>query len=169
MNETASLASILADAVMTINRRMHRVVHDELIRHSHHPDLRVFDFIVLRTIAHHSGITIRKLSERLGMAHSTVSSMLQRYERLGLVEKNPNDQDKRAVSLSVTAAWQTVRATSVPSLEAAYAELIGRLTPSEQNVLSEGLTALVRVLQEDSASMALQADAIDKKKAGESQ
>ena len=151
MNEVVSSASVLADAVMAINRRMHRVAHDEMARHSPYPDLRVFDFIVLRTISRHPGVTIKQLSERLGLAHSTVSSMLQRYDQLGLVEKSPGDKDRRAVSLAVTDAWRTVQATLLPSVEAAYAELIGRLTPYEQNALAEGLTALMRALQEDLA------------------
>lgn len=169
MDETVSSASMLVAAAIAINRRMHRAAHDEMTSHSPYQDLRVFDYIVLRIVGHRPGITIRQLSEHLGLAHSTVSSMLQRYDRLGLIAKNPCDQDKRSVSLSVTDAWHAVRDTLSPSLEAANAELIGRLTDHEQAVLREGLSALLRVLQEDSTSTTPLENATDEREAGETE
>src|SRR5258708_12342280 len=50
---------------------------------------------VLRHLNAEDGLSLKELSERLGLAHSTVSGIVDRLERRGLLHRRPDANDKR--------------------------------------------------------------------------
>jgi DNA-binding MarR family transcriptional regulator len=76
--------------------------------------------------------TVTELAERLQLAQSTVTELVARAERAGLVDREPSHADGRVVYLRVTAAGERRLAACVAGLgpeRAALIELLGGAAP----------------------------------------
>lgn len=82
-------------------------------------------------------LRITLLGERLGLEKSTVSGLIDRAEKRGLVERAPSLEDGRATDVFLTK--QGARLVEALRAEAALvlAPLVDRLTPTEQQRLQE--------------------------------
>src|SRR5271165_509333 len=56
---------------------------------------------VLRQLVVADGLSLKELSERLGLAHSTVSGIVDRLERREFLHRRPDPQDKRFTRLYI--------------------------------------------------------------------
>ncbi len=54
---------------------------------------------VLRQLSVEDGLSLKELSERLGLAHSTVSGIVDRLERRDFLHRRPDSVDKRFTRL----------------------------------------------------------------------
>lgn len=66
--------------------------------------------IYLRMLARNDGISQRDLAEKLMLAAPTVTSTLQRMERLGMVERRPDPDDQRVTRVHLTAEGRRLEA-----------------------------------------------------------
>jgi DNA-binding MarR family transcriptional regulator len=57
--------------------------------------LTVPQILVLRTLYDTDGLSMKELSAQVGLAHSTLSGIVQRLERRGLVERRTRPEDRR--------------------------------------------------------------------------
>src|SRR5712692_11261897 len=57
--------------------------------------LTVPQVYVLSALVDADGSSVKELSERVGLAHSTVSGIVERLERRGLVQRRPILEDRR--------------------------------------------------------------------------
>lgn len=93
----------------------------------------------------HDGQLAKELARELSVDAGTLTPMLDRLEKLGLVTRCPYPEDRRATRICLTERAHRLR----PSIEAALAEastrLAAKFTPEEL----ETLMALVRRLVED--------------------
>jgi DNA-binding MarR family transcriptional regulator len=74
-------------------------------------------FTVLRTLLEHEGISQRQLTSLMSSDPNTVASLLERMEKAGLIERQTQDQDRRANRLRVkpsgTAKYERARKIAV--------------------------------------------------------
>jgi len=66
-----------------------------------HLGLTPDQFTVMRTLLENEGITQRKLTELMSSDPNTVASLLERMEKAGMVERQANENDRRAHWLRV--------------------------------------------------------------------
>lgn len=64
----------------------------------------------LRVIARHESITQRDLGEALQVSPAALTTMLQRIERQGLIERWPDETDQRLMRIKLTEAGQAIKA-----------------------------------------------------------
>lgn len=64
----------------------------------------------LRVIARHESITQRDLGEALQVSPAALSTMLQRIERQGLIERWPDETDQRLMRIKLTDEGRTLKA-----------------------------------------------------------
>lgn len=64
----------------------------------------------LRVIAGHDSITQRDLGEQLLVSPAALTTMLQRIERQGLIERWPDESDQRLMRIKLTEAGQALKA-----------------------------------------------------------
>ncbi len=64
----------------------------------------------LRVIARHDSITQRDLGEQLLVSPAALTTMLQRIERQGLIERWPDENDQRLMRIKLTEAGQAMKA-----------------------------------------------------------
>lgn len=85
------------------------------------------------------------VADYLGLTKGTVSQTLGVLEAGGLVEKKPDQKDRRVVHLSLTAYGREVIAESIPPRTLRSA--IELLTESDQEAISVALNQILRALQ----------------------
>ncbi len=87
---TVQAARIEGD-LNAIRRAVHRPIEAEITR----SPLTAPQIAVMRIVVRENGISIKDLSHEMGLAHSTVSGILDRLERHGLIERKQDPSDGR--------------------------------------------------------------------------
>lgn len=98
--------------------------------------------MLLRELAHNDGISQRDLAERMHIARPTVTVMLQKIERSGLVERRPDESDQRITRVYATEAGRALQLKMRSSFAAIVEAAMGSLTEDEQTELERLLNIL---------------------------
>ena len=103
---------------------------------------------VMQALFHTDGLSLKDLSRRVGLAHSTVSGIVDRLEKRGLAERRPDPSDGRASVIVVSQAVRAYMRDAFPAL--VLNPVIAALRsarPAQRAVILEGLRTLRRVLE----------------------
>lgn len=93
----------------------------------------------LAQIATHDGISQRALAGQIDADPMTVSGILDRLEKRGLIERYPDPADSRAKLARLTAAGEDLFQTARRVALAMYESAVAGLTPAEREALQSGL------------------------------
>jgi len=115
--------------------------------------------LLMRTIQSDDNVTIRRLSEKTNMSQATATTILDRLESRGLVERIRNQQDKRKVHALLTDSGQQMLAEAPGMLQHGFLEKFQALQPWEQNLLLSSLQRLSAMMN----APALPSDRLDSK------
>jgi DNA-binding MarR family transcriptional regulator len=103
---------------------------------------------VMQAVVNSYGASLKDLCRQVGLAHSTVSGIVDRLEKRGFVERRVNEKDRRC---SVIIASKAVRGHVRDILPALIVhplvEALRYAKPAEQKAIVEGLRALRRVVE----------------------
>jgi DNA-binding MarR family transcriptional regulator len=102
---------------------------------------------LLRILAFTDGLTLKQLSERMSLAHSTVSGIVDRLEKKGAVERRLDEKDKRYMRIFLGKKILDYLNHIMPSQRANL--LMGALElarESERTLIIEGLSTLQQLL-----------------------
>lgn len=95
---------------------------------------------VLALLVQKPGITQKALAEIMGVQPASVSELLQKLERKGLVRREKDGQDRRSVRVTLTEAGQQHQSQSMKERTAPFQAL----SPEEQDTLARLLKKLLR-------------------------
>jgi MarR family transcriptional regulator, lower aerobic nicotinate degradation pathway regulator len=87
--------------------------------------------------------TISELGRLLDLDKSSVSGLVERAERRGLVARAPSPADGRAVLVSLTDAGRSLVRQATTQFEADVVALLDRLPPSDRGALVELVSRLL--------------------------
>jgi DNA-binding MarR family transcriptional regulator len=110
-------------------------------------DLTPLEWGVIRYLNRRSGepnIDQASLAARIGIDRNTASQLVDRLERLGLLERRVNGADRRARLLCLTSRGEKLHARILPRTSEGQQRLLGVLKPVERDLL---LDLLVRVIE----------------------
>ena len=97
---------------------------------------------VLRVLAAHEGMSQRDLAECLHVSRPSVTTMLQKMEQQGLIERWDDEADQRLTRLKLTPAGRA-HADAAKELFGRYIdETVGALPEADRRELARLLTAL---------------------------
>ncbi len=118
-------------------------------------DVRVTpaQLILLDWIATSPGCSVREIAAGLGLTPPTVSVGVRRLEEAGLLERQPDPQDRRAVRLSVTARGEALHRRAQDFRRRKVRRLLAGLTAEERETL---LDLLERAISTAEKNMDLQ-------------
>lgn len=102
---------------------------------------------LLQQIRRGRHLTVNDLAALAMTTQSTVSIVLSRLERKGLVKRTRSPADRRSVVLQLTAAGKRVLRRAPRAATSEVMGALGRLTRAELRALSRGLGALGRELR----------------------
>jgi DNA-binding MarR family transcriptional regulator len=103
---------------------------------------------VLRALVESEGLSLKDLSARVGLAHSTVSSIVDRLERRGLVRRRTSAADRRLTCISVTELVTTwVKTGAALHHPAVLVGALRRANSKERALILGGLRTLQGLLE----------------------
>lgn len=88
-------------------------------------------------------LTMRALAGYLGLEKSTMTGLVDRAEKRGLLQRAPNDRDGRAVDVFLTPAGAELAAWGAGQIRAALTPMTSRVGPPEQQRLQDLLTRML--------------------------
>ena len=122
--QTADDAAIWAlESAMTVLLRRARIVANDLARDLH-PDLESDAYALLSLISQYDSVRSTELTEQYGVGKATLSRQLALLERLGLVDRRPDETDRRASSLALSAEGRRRLDATRGARRSSYRELM---------------------------------------------
>lgn len=116
--------------------------------------------MVLRAIDALGDVTVRCISEHVSLSQATVTTILDRLESRGLVERVRSRTDKRVVNARLTEEGQDTLRSAPALLHEQFIERFEALAPGEQTQVLSALQRVARMMdaQGIDASPLLHAD-----------
>lgn len=112
-------------------------------------DLTFPQAMVLNALLDTAPIPISMLAERTGSANSTVSGIVDRLEKLGLVVRERSEEDRRVIYVNLTDACRETQKMTAADVRGYFAQLLDKLTPEEKTAIRDGLRLLQSALDVD--------------------
>jgi DNA-binding MarR family transcriptional regulator len=103
---------------------------------------------VMQAVVRDRGISLKDLSREVSLAHSTVSGIVDRLEKRGIVQRRPDPEDGRMARIYPTAAVDAFVRERVPALARGPLETaLERATGREREEISRALKRLRELLE----------------------
>lgn len=103
---------------------------------------------LIETLVDADGLSLKDLSQRMGLAQSTVSGIVDRLAQRQLVQRRTNDADKRITHVYLTEHVKTFVATSpILHYPRPLIAALQRATLNERDQILDGLETLHRLIQ----------------------
>jgi DNA-binding MarR family transcriptional regulator len=103
---------------------------------------------VMQALFHSGGLGLKELSRRVGLAHSTVSGIVDRLEQRGLATRRPDPADGRTRVIVVSKQVQDYMRGTLPGIALdPISAALGKAKPAERTAILEGLRTLRRAVE----------------------
>lgn len=139
------------EPVQEIEKNLRRI--DHIIRKEGRIILKDYNITVpqfeaLQHLIHHENMTIGELSQRMSLAHSTVTDLIDRMEKAKLVSRSKDLDDKRIVRLkALPEGYDIVSKVLNKRIEFLRGKLVS-LTDDEKDKLDDVLRRLHEVMKD---------------------
>jgi DNA-binding MarR family transcriptional regulator len=140
------LRSVEAE-VGTLIRRVKRVMGERA--REIHPDLHPITYFILTHLAAHGPLRGADLSDAFGMDKGGVSRQVQALVDLGLVERQPNPEDRREILLDATEEGRERLRTVARSRSDRFDERLAHWSDTELSTFARQLASYNRALSDD--------------------
>lgn len=102
--------------------------------------------IILQEISKNKKISVTELSRSISLSQGTVTDILLRLEKKGLVSKKRNERDKRRIELYVTEKCRQILEKAPPPLQETFLEQFSSLDEWEQLMILSALRRIVDMM-----------------------
>jgi DNA-binding MarR family transcriptional regulator len=133
--------------VGTLIRRVKRVMGERA--REVHPDLHPMTYFILTHLAKQGPMRAADLSDAFGMDKGGVSRQVQTLVDLGLVERRPAAEDRRAILLDASDEGRTRLETVARSRSDRFDQRLGAWSDDELSTFAAQLAAYNRALSDD--------------------
>jgi DNA-binding MarR family transcriptional regulator len=104
---------------------------------------------VMREVVRHDGISLKDLSRAVGLAHSTVSGIVDRLEKRGMLARRTDAVDGRMSRIYPTTVVKDFVRDQIPALSRGPLEAaLERATDNERTNMSEAIRRLRELLEQ---------------------
>ena len=119
--------------------------------------------VVLQEIAHLGEVNVGEIARAVSLRQATVTGILERMEKRGLIIRRRSQHDKRRVLVSITDRGKTVLQEAPPLMQETFVERFYSLQEWEQNMILVSLQRLVSIMDAQTIQAApfLAAGALD--------
>lgn len=99
-------------------------------------------------LVHFGKMKISDLSEKLDLSNSTVSGILDRLEKNGIVERTRSEDDRRVVYVNITPEYKILAEQKFKQIEQNFADSISKANSEELDRILDGLSMLKKRISE---------------------
>lgn len=103
--------------------------------------------MLMGILTHYGEMKISDLSEKLGLSNSTVSGIIDRLEKQGLVERVRSKDDRRVIFVNVTPELRKSAQEHFNQIDKTFEEIMNKATPEELDKILAGLDILEKVME----------------------
>ncbi|MBX5476936.1 MAG: MarR family transcriptional regulator [Clostridia bacterium] len=111
-------------------------------------DITPPQFDALQILVHNDQLTMGDLCQRLYLASSTVTDLVQRMERAGFVRRERDPVDRRLVRLTVLDKGRRLIEEVIDERRAYLESVLAHMEAEERAVLQSSLEKLLRIMRE---------------------
>jgi DNA-binding MarR family transcriptional regulator len=116
------------------------------------PQVQALQILVDEIRESGAGLWLSELSRRMGLAHSTVSGIVTRLERRGLLQRATRPEDRRFVSIELTPPVKRWVKNELPNSRLTpLAAALERADPTQRRTIVRGVRELRELLREPPA------------------
>lgn len=114
-------------------------------------DINITDpqFVALQHIVNNNQLTIGELSQKMSLACSTITDLIDRMEKSGLVVREKDEQDKRVVRLVAQQKGHDIVNQVLEKRREYLAEKLSGLNESDKDLLLKNLKYLYEVMTDE--------------------
>jgi DNA-binding MarR family transcriptional regulator len=102
--------------------------------------------MMMGILSHDGEMKISDLSEKIGLSNSTVSGIIDRLEKQGLVERTRSTEDRRVVYVNISAEFKKNSKTNFCKIEKTFEDIMKKATDEEIETISKGLDTLEKLM-----------------------
>ena len=144
ISSIAAQAERLEQDLGAIRRALRKPLETEMAR----GELTVPQTAVMRVIVRQRGISLKDLSREVSLAHSTVSGIVDRLEKRGMVERRADPEDGRTSRIYPAAVVAEFVEKQIPRLSRGPLEdALERASRTERAAIGEALRRLRELLE----------------------
>ncbi len=103
--------------------------------------------VLLKELVESSPQTVSRLASAVSLSQATVTGILDRLERNGMIERVRDSNDKRRVMVSPTAAAEAALAGAPPLLQEHFTRAFDRLPEWERTQILSSLQRIVALME----------------------
>ena len=139
----AELAQEIDVNLRELRRAMRKPMEDEAAR----AGLTWPQRNVMQILVQSEGLSLKELSKQVGLAHATVSGIVDRLEKRGLAERRQDESDGRFTKIMMSGTVRRFMRAKLRSLMTnPLHEALRRATPAERMAIRDGLRTLCRLM-----------------------
>lgn len=106
--------------------------------------------VVLKELAEGPPRTVSELAQAVNLSQATLTGILDRLDRKGLIRRVRSTEDRRKVIVSLTVAAEKVIVQAPPLLQEHFTQAFGGLPEWEQNQILSSLQRIVALMEAES-------------------
>jgi len=130
------------DQILIALRRIVRAIDQHSRRLAQDFGLTGPQLVILRELVRNRGMHVAELAESISLSHATVTDILNRLEKRGLVSRERSMTDRRRIMVTATSRAMALISQSPPLLQETFSGQLAKLQDWE---LTQTLSVLQRV------------------------
>lgn len=134
------------DAIIVALRRITRAIHLHSKRLVRTSGLTAPQLIIMQTIQREGQTSASMLAKKVALSQATVTTILDRLERGGLIERRRSESDKRVVHVHLTAAGAEKLDIAPELLQAGFLREFRKLEDWERHMLTASLERIAAMM-----------------------
>lgn len=132
----------LLTSYLRVTQRMSRQLRD----YFNQPELTQPQMLVLTALCEEGTMPISRLARYIGSANSTVSGIVDRLEKMKLVERIRSEDDRRVIYVGLTEEYRSARKKGETTVSAYLAKRLNGLSEQELDEIRSAMEKLDTVL-----------------------
>jgi DNA-binding MarR family transcriptional regulator len=142
----AALAERMEQDLSGIRRALRKPLEAEVAK----GELTLPQSAVMREVVRHHGISLKELSREVSLAHSTVSGIVDRLEKRGMIKRRPDSADGRLSCIYPTAIVEEWMRERLPVLSRGPLQTaLERANAEERAAIGQALRRLRELLEKE--------------------
>ncbi|MFZ3130258.1 MAG: MarR family transcriptional regulator [Desulfosporosinus sp.] len=138
--DNTKVASLFQEVMILFKHSMSKVFENS--------DITVLQGMVLGIISKENRIKITELSSKLSLPNSTVSGIVDRLEKQGMVARERSEEDRRVVYVSISPHFKEMHQHSRKSFQQKIENMMNKGTSEDLNTIYKGLNTLKKLLSD---------------------
>jgi DNA-binding MarR family transcriptional regulator len=102
--------------------------------------------IFLKAVAKSEGLPVGEIAKAISLSQATVTGILERMVKRGLVSRQRSDRDKRQVLIRLTPAGTQILAQAPPLMQASFLKQLQHLEDWEQTMILSALQRIINMM-----------------------